>query len=182
MGGDGYDLVEFQTKCIHHSFTVVSSIALPKHITCKTESPSGKLYGFVAFSNFEPLFGLKSAMPVRIRLQLTRRPLQKSSLLLSCTALWERAVIKSVCVALHMEFLIVLSCGERWREWERARMGEVFYSPTLCYTACMTLSPHRKCFHLMEGGGASWDESNRCSFAAGLYRKEICQAQRLKMY
>lgn len=58
--------------------------------------------------------------------------LQKSSLplLLSCTALRERAVIKSVCVALRMEFLIVLSCGGSERkQWRKVCGGEeVFYT------------------------------------------------------
>lgn len=115
-------------------------------------------------------------MAVRIGVQLTRRPAedqhQKSSLLLSCAALWEPAVIKSVCVALHMEFLIVLSCGERWREWEKASKGEVFYSPALCYAACRTLLAHRKSFHF-NGGGALWHEGNLCFLQPGAKKTDM---------
>lgn len=104
---------------------------------------------FVEFSNFEPLFGLKSAMPVRIDWRIGCRYIP-----LSCAALWEQAVIKKVCVALHMEFLIVPSCGARWRQRGR---GEVFYTPTppalYIYTACMSLLPCRKSAPFNRGGG-----------------------------
>lgn len=88
-------------------------------------------------------------MPVRIDWRIGCRYLP-----LSCAALWEQAVIKKVCVALHMEFLIVPSCGARWRQRGR---GDVFYTPTppalYIYTACMSLLPRRKSAPFNRGGG-----------------------------
>lgn len=57
-------------------------------------------------------------------------------------------------MALHMEFLIVPSCGARWRQRGR---GDVFYTPTppalYIYTACMSLLPCRKSAPFNRGGG-----------------------------
>lgn len=96
-------------------------------------------------------------MPVRIDWRIGCRYLP-----LSCAALWEQAVIKKVCVALHMEFLIVPSCGARWRQRGR---GDVFYTPTppalYIYTACMSLLPCRKSAPFNRGG-ALWEESDWC--------------------
>ena len=76
----------------------------------------------MVFSNFELSFGLKSAVPVRIRLRSTvglagDQPQKVSSRFYSLLPRFmrEEAVIKCVCVALHMEFLIVLSRGKRQR-------------------------------------------------------------------
>ena len=105
--------------------------------------PQGSFRVLFFFSNFEPLFGLKSAMPVGIKSAADSR-IGCRYLLLSCAALWEQAVIKSVCVALHMEFLIVPSCGARCRE----RGSTALYT----YTACMSLLPCRKSSQLIEEG------------------------------
>lgn len=78
------------------------------------------------FSKFSSLFGLKSVMPVRPRSTHWPEEDQLEKFLPPASLYETGAVIKSVCVALHMEFLIVLSCGGArgvWREREKAGKG-----------------------------------------------------------
>lgn len=107
-----------------HSRVVVSAIAQPKH----NKGSLGESSRFCCvFFLFKSLFGFKMhALPVRITVQLSCRLSavqlkKKKSLLLSCTTLWEQAIIKSICVAVAVWSLALFLAVEKGEgsEWKQ---------------------------------------------------------------